>query len=100
MPNADVTLCQYVTWQFRSPEERGLGATTPRPSQHGLDRGPVGLVAPAPPDHRRTRRCESVELRHVDNEPVPYVALQHALVGFIDVRHLDQLDVRRDIMLG
>ena len=28
---------------------------------------------------------------HVDHEPIPYIALQRPLVGFIDVRDVDQL---------
>ena len=36
---------------------------------------------------------------HIDNEPVLNVALQHALVGRIDVGHGNQLDVGGDAVL-
>ena len=38
------------------------------------------------------------ERSHIDDEAILHVALQHALVGSIDVRHPDDLDVRGDSM--
>ena len=40
------------------------------------------------------------ETGHFDHEPVAHIALQHPLVGSVDVVHRDQFDVRYETMLG
>src|ERR1700722_5992400 len=37
---------------------------------------------------------------HVDHEPVFPVALEQAVVGFVDLLHFDHLDIRIDSLLG
>jgi len=46
--------------------------------------------------------CElySLQRREIDDEAVAHVALEHALVGVIDVLHRDHLDVGQHVLLG
>lgn len=45
------------------------------------------------------RSCaQALQTRHVDDEAVPHIAAQYAFVGLVDVIHVDQLDLRADVV--
>src|SRR5882762_9796412 len=69
--------------------------------RRGLRRAQPGMAVPQKSKPRRTGKMAVLLKRsHVDDEAVLHVALEQAIVRFVDLLNLDELDIGSDSVLG
>ncbi len=78
---------------------------SPRPGQQ--EKPPSQANPPGSATHLMKRSsaamnrcCTLLQRSHVDNEAVLHIALEHPLVGLVDLLDADQLDIADDVVGG